>query len=88
MTALPFTVAIRPNQELFNLIRPPAENWAFYNTNSSQWARAMDGYKSRDVGIELVAGEEVTTSLVLTGAQSIMSGEGYVFKMKRGDYWV
>lgn len=49
------------------------------------WARAIDGYKSHDVGIDLVAGGGVTTSLVLTGAQSIMSGEGYVFKMKRSD---
>jgi imidazolonepropionase-like amidohydrolase len=49
------------------------------------WARAIDAYKSYDVGIDLVAGGGVTTSLVLTGAQSIMSGEGYVFKMKRGD---
>lgn len=49
------------------------------------WARAIDGYKSHDIGIDLVAGGGVTTSLVLTGAQTIMSGEGYVFKMKRGD---
>lgn len=49
------------------------------------WARAIDGYKSYDMGIDLVASGGVTTSLVLTGAQNIMSGEGYVFKMKRGD---
>lgn len=49
------------------------------------WARAIDGYKSNDMAIDLIASGGVTTSLVLTGAQSIMSGEGYVFKMKRDD---
>ena len=48
-------------------------------------ARAIDGYKSNDMALDLIASGGVTTSLVLTGAQNIMSGEGYVFKMKRHD---
>jgi imidazolonepropionase-like amidohydrolase len=51
----------------------------------SPWARAIDGYKSNDMAIDLVASGGVTTSLVLTGAQNIISGEGYVFKMRRDD---
>jgi imidazolonepropionase-like amidohydrolase len=51
----------------------------------TSWARAIDGYKSNDLAIDLIASGGVTTSLVLTGAQNIISGEGYVFKMKRND---
>lgn len=49
--------------------------------------RAIDGYKSYDVEVDLVVSGGVISSLVLTGAQSIISEEGYVFKMKRGGVW-
>jgi hypothetical protein len=48
------------------------------------WARAIDGYKSYDVGIDLVVGGGVNTSLVLTGAQNYVWGR-LRFKIKRSN---
>ncbi|KAI0378797.1 hypothetical protein F5Y04DRAFT_261058 [Hypomontagnella monticulosa] len=44
------------------------------------WARAIDGFKPSDAGIKIVASGGTTTSLVLTGASNLMSGEGMVIK--------
>ncbi|KAM0811754.1 putative Amidohydrolase 3 domain-containing protein [Seiridium cardinale] len=46
------------------------------------WARAVDGLKPHDRGIKLLRSGGVTTSLVLTGAKNLISGEGVVIKMK------
>lgn len=44
------------------------------------WARAIDGFKPSDEGIRIVASGGTTTSLVLTGASNLISGEGMVIK--------
>ena len=44
------------------------------------WARAIDGFKPSDQGIKIVASGGITTSLVLTGASNLISGEGMVIK--------
>ncbi|KAI1771457.1 hypothetical protein F4818DRAFT_454580 [Hypoxylon cercidicola] len=53
-------------------------------TESSQpvtpWARAIDGFKPSDEGIRIVSSGGTTTSLVLTGASNLISGEGMVIK--------
>ncbi|KAI0165263.1 hypothetical protein GGR52DRAFT_102327 [Hypoxylon sp. FL1284] len=53
-------------------------------TESSQpvtpWARAIDGFKPSDDAIKIVASGGTTTSLVLTGASNLISGEGMVMK--------
>lgn len=46
----------------------------------SPWARAVDGFKPGDEGIRIVASGGTTTSLVLTGAMNLISGEGMVIK--------
>ncbi|KAI1382047.1 hypothetical protein F4677DRAFT_439852 [Hypoxylon crocopeplum] len=44
------------------------------------WARAIDGFKPSDEGIKVVASGGTTTSLILTGASNLISGEGMVVK--------
>ncbi|KAI1798834.1 hypothetical protein F4811DRAFT_153903 [Daldinia bambusicola] len=48
------------------------------------WARAVDALKPHDQAIPVIASGGVTTSLVLTGAKNLISGEGVLIKMKRG----
>ncbi|OTA99804.1 hypothetical protein M426DRAFT_268823 [Hypoxylon sp. CI-4A] len=49
------------------------------------WARAIDAFKPHDGAIPVIASGGVTTSLVLTGAKNLISGEGVVVKMKKAD---
>ncbi|KAI0889271.1 composite domain of metallo-dependent hydrolase [Annulohypoxylon maeteangense] len=49
------------------------------------WARAIDAFKPHDGAIPVIASGGVTTSLVLTGAKNLISGEGVVVKMKRAN---
>ncbi|KAI1658384.1 hypothetical protein F4813DRAFT_395741 [Daldinia decipiens] len=49
------------------------------------WARAVDGLKPHDQAITVIASGGVTSSLVLTGAKNLISGEGVLIKMKRAD---
>ncbi|KAI0900121.1 composite domain of metallo-dependent hydrolase [Annulohypoxylon nitens] len=49
------------------------------------WARAIDAFKPHDGAIPIIASGGVTTSLVLTGAKNLISGEGLVVKMKRAN---
>ncbi|EFX06202.1 carbohydrate esterase family 9 protein [Grosmannia clavigera kw1407] len=51
---------------------------------ATPWARAIDGLKPQDQALGVVASGGVTTSLVLTGAKNLISGEGVVIKMKGG----
>ena len=44
--------------------------------------RAIDGFKPSDRGIKIVASGGTTTSLVLTGASNLISGEGMLVKHK------
>ena len=48
----------------------------------TSWARAIDGFKPTDQGIKILASGGTTTSLVLTGAKNLISGEGMVIKHK------
>ncbi|KAI1385486.1 uncharacterized protein F4822DRAFT_345518 [Hypoxylon trugodes] len=58
-------------------------------TESSQvitpWSRAIDGFKPHDEGIKIVASGGTTTSLILTGASNLISGEGMVVKHKQSN---
>ncbi|KAJ6438791.1 ethylene receptor [Purpureocillium lavendulum] len=49
------------------------------------WGRAIDGLKPHDQAIAFIGSGGVTTSLVLTGAKNLISGEGVVIKMRRAD---
>lgn len=49
------------------------------------WGRAVDALKPHDQAIRMINSGGVTTSLVLTGAKNLISGEGAVIKMKRTD---
>ncbi|KAK6957921.1 hypothetical protein Daesc_000711 [Daldinia eschscholtzii] len=49
------------------------------------WARAIDALKPHDQAIPVIASGGVTTSLVLTGAKNLISGEGVLIKMKRAN---
>ena len=49
------------------------------------WGRAVDAIKPHDRAIQVINSGGVTTSLVLTGAKNLISGEGAVIKMKRTD---
>ncbi|KAJ9131800.1 Composite domain of metallo-dependent hydrolase [Pleurostoma richardsiae] len=48
----------------------------------SPWSRAIDGFKPGDEAIKIIASGGTTTSLVLTGASNLISGEGYILKHK------
>ncbi|KAH8881834.1 hypothetical protein GQ53DRAFT_799037 [Thozetella sp. PMI_491] len=69
-------------------VRPVPELWASEDVSElkigpmSPWARALDGLKPQDSGIPLLLSGGITTSLVLTGAKNLISGEGIVIKMK------
>lgn len=49
------------------------------------WGRAIDAIKPFDQAIAVIGSGGVTTSLVLTGAKNLISGEGLVIKMRRAD---
>ncbi|KAI0111757.1 hypothetical protein F4814DRAFT_423498 [Daldinia grandis] len=49
------------------------------------WARAVDALKPHDQAIPVIASGGVTSSLVLTGAKNLISGEGVLIKMKRAN---
>ncbi|GJN73841.1 hypothetical protein PLICBS_007924 [Purpureocillium lilacinum] len=49
------------------------------------WGRAVDALKPHDQAIAVIGSGGVTTSLVLTGAKNLISGEGVVIKMRRAD---
>ena len=49
------------------------------------WGRAIDALKPHDQAIPVIGSGGVTTSLVLTGAKNLISGEGVVIKMRRGN---
>ncbi|GAD96391.1 hypothetical protein SS1G_01113 [Paecilomyces variotii No. 5] len=49
------------------------------------WGRAVDALKPHDQAIRTINSGGITTSLVLTGAKNLISGEGAVIKMKRTD---
>ncbi|OIW26900.1 carbohydrate esterase family 9 protein [Coniochaeta ligniaria NRRL 30616] len=49
------------------------------------WGRAVDAIKPTDQAIAVIGSGGVTTSLVLTGAKNLISGEGLVIKMRRAD---
>lgn len=49
------------------------------------WARAIDAIKPHDQAIAVIGSGGVTTSLVLTGAKNLISGEGLVIKMRQAD---
>lgn len=69
-------------------VREVPELWASEDVTElnygpvTPWARAVDGIKPHDKGIELLRSGGVTTSLVLTGAKNLVSGEGVVIKMR------
>lgn len=71
-------VGVRQVPELF-----ASEDVSELNHGSvTPWARAVDGLKPHDMGIPLLISGGITTSLVLTGAKNIISGEDVVIKMK------
>lgn len=49
------------------------------------WGRAIDALKPHDKAIPVIGSGGVTTSLVLTGAKNLISGEGIVIKMRQAD---
>ena len=49
------------------------------------WGRAIDALKPHDQAIPVIGSGGVTTSLVLTGAKNLISGEGVVIKMRQAD---
>ncbi|KAF4121422.1 Amidohydrolase family [Geosmithia morbida] len=49
------------------------------------WGRAVDALKPHDQAIPIIGSGGVTTSLVLTGAKNLISGEGVVVKMRQAD---
>ncbi|KAI0852767.1 hypothetical protein F5Y00DRAFT_272417 [Daldinia vernicosa] len=71
-------------------VRETPQLWATEDVTETSspvtpWARAVDALKPHDQAIPVIASGGVTTSLVLTGAKNLISGEGVLIKMKRAN---
>lgn len=71
-------------------VRATPQLWATEDVTEASfqvtpWGRAIDALKPHDPAIPIIAAGGVTTSLVLTGAKNLISGEGIVIKMKQAN---
>ncbi|KAL1881093.1 hypothetical protein Plec18167_003635 [Paecilomyces lecythidis] len=71
-------------------VREEPQLWATEDVTETSapmtpWGRAVDALKPHDQAIRVINSGGITTSLILTGAKNLISGEGAVIKMKRTD---